>query len=95
MAGTQLRRYEINPGEMEQFLVAWRCVKAIREHYGFRAEFAYVNDEAYEFIWAVTCDGDFAAAEEAYYASPERASVDLNPIDNIAVMHVHMVRDPG
>ena len=95
MAGTQLRRYEINPGEMEQFLVAWRRVKAIREQYGFTAEFAYVNEDAYEFVWAVSCDGDFAAAEAEYYASPERASVDPNPVDHIAVMHVHMVRDPG
>jgi len=28
MAGTQLRRYEIKPGEMDDFLVAWRGVVA-------------------------------------------------------------------
>jgi hypothetical protein len=95
MAGTQLRRYEINPGEMEQFLVAWRGILPIREKYGFRVEFAYVNDEADEFVWAISCDGDFADAEAAYYASPERATVDPNPADHIAVMHLAMVRAPG
>lgn len=92
MAGTQLRRYEINPGEMEEFLVAWRGVREIREKFGFRAEFAYANDEANEFVWAITCDDDFAAAEQAYYASPERAAANPNPVDNIAAMHLHMVR---
>jgi hypothetical protein len=42
-------------------------------------------------VWAITHDGDFAAAEADYYASPERATVDPNPADNIAVMHLSMV----
>jgi hypothetical protein len=91
---TQLRRYEINPGEMDDFLVAWRGVVPIREQYGFRVVFAFVNEEANEFVWAIAHDGDFAAAAEQYYASPERAAVPLNPLDNIATMHVHMVRVP-
>jgi hypothetical protein len=94
MAGTQLRRYEIKPGEMDDFLVAWRGVVPIREQYGFRVVFAYVNDEANEFVWAIAHDGDFAAAAEQYYASPEREAVSPNPVDNIATMHVHMVRAP-
>jgi hypothetical protein len=94
VAATQLRRYEINPGEMDDFLVAWRGVVAIREQYGFRVVFAYVNDEANEFVWAIAHDGDFDAAAEAYYASPEREHVSPNPVDNISVMHVHMVRAP-
>jgi len=91
MAGTQLRRYEINPGEMDDFLVAWRGVVAIREQYGFRVVFAYVNEEANEFVWAIAHDGDFDVAAEQYYASPERETVSPNPVDNIATMHVHMV----
>ena len=91
MPGTQLRRYEIKPGEMDDFLVAWRGVVAIREQFGFRVVFAYVNEEANEFVWAVAHDGDFDAAAEAYYASPEREAVNPNPVDNIATMHVHMV----
>ena len=94
MAGTQLRRYEINSREMDDFLVAWRGVVKIREQYGFRVVFAYVNDEENEFVWAIAHDGDFEAAAEAYYSSPEREAIDPNPVDNISVMHVHMVRDP-
>jgi hypothetical protein len=79
---------------MDDFLVAWRGVVAIRAQYGFRVVFAYVNDEANEFIWAITHDGDFAAADKTYYASPERAAASPNPADYISTMHVNMVRAP-
>ena len=65
MAGTQLRRYEIKPGEMDDFLVVWRGVKARSWwQFGFRAAFAFVNEDAYEFIWAIARDGDFEAVAE-------------------------------
>jgi hypothetical protein len=92
VSGTQLRRYEIKPGEMDVFLAAWRGILPIRERYGFRVGFAYVNDAQYEFVWTVTHDGDFEAAERDYYGSPERATLVDNPADHIAVMHVDMVR---
>jgi hypothetical protein len=88
----QLRRYEIKPGEMDQFLAAIRPAFAVREQYGFVVAFALVDDENNEFVWAVTHDGDFAAAEQSYYASPERAALPANPADHIAVLHVGMVR---
>jgi hypothetical protein len=94
MPGTQLRRYEINPGEMEEFLAAWRGIVPIREHFGFHVEFAYVDPETNQFVWAISHDGDFAAAEADYYASPDRADIARNPADHIAVMHLSMVHPP-
>ena len=88
----QLRRYEIKPGEMEPFLMAVRAAFVVREHYGFRVAFAVIDEERNEFTWAVTHDGDFAAVEAEYYASPERAALPVNPADHIAVMHLGMVR---
>ena len=88
----QLRRYEIKPGEMEQFLEAVRAAFPVREQYGFGVAFALVDEERNEFTWAVTHDGDFTTAEADYYASPERAALPANPADFIAVMHVGMVR---
>jgi hypothetical protein len=92
MTSVQLRRYEIKPGEMEQFLAAVRAAFVVREQYGFGVEFALVDDERNEFVWAVSHDGDFPAAEAAYYASPERAALPVNPADHIEVMHLGMVR---
>src|SRR5829696_751695 len=92
MTSVQLRRYVIKPGEMEAFLDAVRTAFPIREQYGFRIAFALVDEERNEFTWAVTHDGDFAAAEAKYYESPERAALPVNPADHIAVMHLAMVK---
>ena len=91
MTSVQLRRYEIKPGEMSAFLDAVRAAFVVREQYGFGIAFALVDDERNEFTWATTHDGDFAAAEAEYYASPERAALPVNPADHIAAMHVGMV----
>lgn len=92
MTSVQLRRYEIKPGMMEPFLDAVREAFKVREMYGFTIAFALVDEEHNEFVWAPTHEGDFAAAEAEYYASPERAALPSNPADFIDVLHVGMVR---
>ena len=92
MTSVQLRRYEIKPDEMELFLEAVRAAFVVRAQYGFNVAFALIDDERNHFTWAVTHDGDFAAAEAEYYASPERAALPANPADHIAATHVGMVR---
>ena len=88
----QLRRYEIKPGAMQPFLDAVRAAFPVREQYGFTVHFALVDEERNEFVWAVSHEGDFEAAEAAYYASPERAALPANPADFIDVMHLGMVK---
>jgi hypothetical protein len=92
MTSVQLRRYEIKPGAMAPFLKAIRAAFVVREQYGFDIAFALVDDEHNEFVWAVTHDGEFAEAEAAYYASPERAALPTQPAEFIDVLHVTMVR---
>lgn len=87
----QLRRYEIKSGEMDAFVQAWRGVVPVRQRYGFRALFAFVNPAGDEFTWAVAHEGDFDQAEKDYYASPERAGLPANPADHIAAAHVDKV----
>ena len=92
MTSVQLRRYEIKPGEMEAFLEAVRAAFVVREQHGFGVAFALVDEQHNEFVWATTHDGDFAAAEAEYYASPDRAALPANPATFIDQMHVAMVR---
>lgn len=73
-ATTQLRRYEIEPGQMETFLPYWRKLIEQRQKFGFRVVFAYVDETHNEVVWAVEHDGDFKAAEAAYFHSAERAA---------------------
>lgn len=69
----QLRRYELNPDLVDDFLEWYPTVRAAREQYGFRVLFAFLDRATSEFTWAVEHD-DFDAVEPAYAASPERAA---------------------
>jgi hypothetical protein len=91
MSGTQLRRYEVKPGELSAFLAGWRGLVPIRERFGFRVLFAFSSEDESEFVWAVRHDGDFAEAERAYYADPERNTVGAGVTPHLAATHVSMV----
>jgi len=51
MANVQLRRYEIKPGEMDAFVSWWHGIAKVREPYGFRVLFGFVDEERNEFVW--------------------------------------------
>ena len=75
----QLRRYRLIPELVDQFLVWWPTLLVpAREAAGFAVEFGVHVPESGEFVWAVSVEGDeaaFAAVEEAWVASPERAAL--------------------
>jgi NIPSNAP len=74
----QLRRYDVDPGRMADFLAWFPGLAPARERYGFRLLFAYADEANSTFTWAVEHDGDeaeFAEVEATYNASPERAAV--------------------
>ncbi|HEV7887217.1 MAG TPA: NIPSNAP family protein [Acidimicrobiales bacterium] len=78
----QLRRYKIKPGQMEQFISAWRNgAVPVREQYGFAVLASWRLDDDAEFGWLVGYqgDGEFESAEKAYYSSPERAAITDDP----------------
>jgi hypothetical protein len=77
----QLREYEIADGHLDEFVDAWRRgVKPLRERFGFTVEAWLVRAES-RFVWLLGYGGpgSFATADEAYYASPERAALDPDP----------------
>jgi hypothetical protein len=75
MATVQLRRYQIAPDQMDAFVEWWPALLPTRKLYGFEVLFAFVDESTNQFVWAVSHDGDFDAAEKVYMASPERAAV--------------------
>ena len=91
MAKTQLRRYEILPGQMESFVEWFPRIVPVRAKFGFTVQFAYADRENNQFVWAVSHDGDFDAALEEYNASPERAAAFLDQPTRVAKMHLAMV----
>ena len=73
---TQLRRYEIVEGRMDEFLAAFPRMIPVRNQYGFSVDFAYADRDNNQFVWSTTHEGGvdaFKAAEAVYADSPERA----------------------
>jgi predicted oxidoreductase len=92
----QLRIYKIRPGLMVEFARKWRPTYAkARVDFGFKIEGAWVDEEAYEFIWLVSYAGPegYAAADAAYYASPGRAAIAWDTSPYIEKMDLRLL-DP-
>lgn len=91
----QLRRYEVVP-ELFDELVAWMTDTLIpaREGAGFTVEFAAVNREQFEFVWAVSAPGDherFGELTAAWMGSPERAAAFEGVPEFTTAQHVDFV----
>jgi hypothetical protein len=95
LSGLQLRRYEIRPGAMEDFVDAWGDLASIRRRHGFTIVAAVVDEDASEFVWIVHHPGDFADAERIYYADAEREVVGARASPHVVRAHVSMVHDVG
>ena len=80
---TQLRDYRIRAGELDRFIEEWRTgVAPLRRARGFEIPGAWTIPDEDRFVWLLVHPGDwdaFEAADAAYYASPERASLDPDP----------------
>lgn len=78
----QLRDYRVLPGRLDDFVALWKSqVVPLRERMGFTVAGAWCSPETNRFVWVVGYDGDFEAADAAYYASPERRRVSPDPAD--------------
>ena len=74
----QLRIYRPKAGELDAFTREWReHVLPLRRAHGFEVIGPWVTEDG-RFVWIVGHD-DLRAADEAYYASPERAAFDPDP----------------
>jgi hypothetical protein len=92
----QLRRYRMEPGRLPAFLDWFATLIPAREQFGFRLLFAYADHEHETFTWAVEHEGDaaaFAAAEQVYNGSAERAQVFESFPAGIAAMEIGLVED--
>jgi len=77
----QLRDYGITEDRLHDFVEAWtRGVLPLRRAAGFEVMAWTVPGES-RFVWLLGYDGpgSFAAADDAYYDSPERAALEPDP----------------
>lgn len=90
---SQLRMYRITEGELDGFTREWRQhVVPLREAQGFRVDGAWTVPEENRFVWVISHDGDFEAADAAYYDSDERKALDPDPARLIESSETRMMR---
>jgi hypothetical protein len=92
---SQLRMYRIAEGKLQEFVDGWRSgVVPLRLKQGFTVDGAWVAEEESRFVWIVSYDGpeDWNAKDAAYYASPERKSLEPDPAKLIAESQRWLIR---
>ena len=88
---SQVRIYTIEEARMSEFVELWRSkVLPLRRSFGFEVDGAWVIADNNQFMWIISHAGDFAAADSAYYRSPERAAMDPSPAELIDAQNVRM-----
>jgi hypothetical protein len=81
----QLRLYTVKPGAMDSWIAEWHeHVRRLRLAHGFAIVGPWVGEDGETFAWILGHDGDFEAADEAYYASDERRALDPDPARHLA-----------
>ncbi|MEE1941112.1 NIPSNAP family protein [Streptomyces sp. TRM 70361] len=81
---TQLRTYTVRDGMFDAWLERWRKdVVPLRLKLGSMIDGAWTDRERNQFVWLISYDGPetFAERNAAYWASPEREAMDLEPDD--------------
>ncbi len=65
-------------------MTEWRAhVVPLRRKFGFEVVAAGIDRETSTFAWLVSYQGDFAARDAEYYASPEREAMEPDPARHI------------
>ena len=93
--------YTIESGRLPQFVEEWRrLVVPLRRELGFEVVGAWQVPADDLFVWVVSYGGpgEFAAADRAYYDSPQRAAMSPNParlIERAETRLMRSVDEPG
>jgi hypothetical protein len=92
----QLRLYRVKPGSMDAWMEEWnQHVRPLRLAHGFAIVGPWIGDDGETFAWILGHDGDFEAADEAYYASDERQALDPDPARHLADTRTWFMQSPS
>ena len=92
----QLRFYTVRRGALDDFVREWtEHVRPLRLAHGFSVLGPWVVEDENAFVWIVGHDGDFDAADAAYYASPQRKALDPDPVRHLDEVRTWFMRAPA
>jgi hypothetical protein len=78
----QLRTYTVRTEKLDEWVAKWReLVVPLRREFGFEVHGAWVNRERSQHTWVVSYEGPetFDERNAAYWASPQREAMGLDP----------------
>jgi len=88
----QLRMYTIKPGVKDEFVECWRsAVVPLRRRFGFEVVGSWTVDDSDDFVWIIRHDGEWDAADAAYYGSPERKAMEPDPVSFLAKIDTRLM----
>lgn len=79
---TQLRIYTVREGLLDEWAEKWqKLILPLRLKFGFEIHGAWLDRKRNQFIWILSYAGpeSFAERNDQYWASPERANMNLDP----------------
>ncbi|SDH40475.1 NIPSNAP protein [Sinosporangium album] len=91
---TQLRTYTIREGLLDEWVDRWAdLVVPLRLEFGFEIGGAWIDRERSQFIWTISYAGagSFEERNAAYWASPKRTAMGLDPKDYLVARDVRFV----
>ncbi|GGL15880.1 NIPSNAP family protein [Mangrovihabitans endophyticus] len=81
---TQIRTYDVRPDRLEEWITKFHnLIVPLRHELGFHIDGSWIDYERSQHLWVMTYDGTqtFADANAAYWASPKRAALGIEPSD--------------
>ncbi|MGI5226367.1 NIPSNAP family protein [Actinoallomurus iriomotensis] len=91
---TQLRVYTVRASLLDEWADKWRSlIVPLRLEFGFEIGGGWLDRERNQFVWLVSYEGDetFADRNAAYWASPKREQMNLDPADYLLDTDVRTV----
>ncbi|MDT0330009.1 NIPSNAP family protein [Nocardiopsis lambiniae] len=91
---TQLRTYTVREGLLDEWVRRWREeIVPLRLEFGFSLGGAWIDRERDHFVWEISYDGPerFAERNRAYWDSPKREAMALDPKDYLVSTEVREV----
>jgi hypothetical protein len=88
----QLRVYGVREGEWDPWVREWReHILPLRRAKGFEVLGPWRSEDG-RFVWLIGHE-DFAAADDSYYESPERAAIEPDPARHLTTTETTLLEE--
>jgi hypothetical protein len=93
---TQLRTYTVREGRLDEWVELWRTqVVPLRRSLGFEIHGSWVDRKRNAHVWVISYEGDlsFEEANAAYWASPQRKQLGVDPAKFLVAEDIRTVEE--